>query len=74
MKGAILWPGRDRLSGIVKVDESCLGGEKRGMRGRAAAAKGLVMVATQEDGDKIVRIRLRRVFDGLLFGRIHFSF
>ncbi|MFX0092773.1 MAG: hypothetical protein ACFFBD_13515 [Candidatus Hodarchaeota archaeon] len=56
------------------MDESCLGGEKRGMRGRAAAAKGLVMVATQEDGDKIVRIRLRRVFDGLLFGRIHFSF
>jgi transposase-like protein len=56
-------PGRDRLSGIVEVDETYIGGQKPGKRGRGAAGKALVVVAAQEDSNRIGRIRLRRVVD-----------
>lgn len=56
-------PGRDRLSGIIEVDETYIGGERSGKRGRGAAGKTLVVVAAQEDGGRIGRIRLRRVSD-----------
>ena len=32
-------PGRDRLAGVVEVDESYVGGEKPGKRGRGAKGK-----------------------------------
>jgi transposase-like protein len=63
LRVAMVRPGRDRLSGTVEVDEFYIGGGKRGKRGRGAAGKALVMVAVQEEGDKIGRIRLRRVSD-----------
>jgi len=56
-------PGRDRLTGMVEVDETYLGGEKPGKRGRGAAGKTLVVVAAQQDGPRIGRIRLGRVPD-----------
>jgi transposase-like protein len=63
LRYAMVRPGRDRLAGIVEVDEAYLGGEKPGKRGRGAAGKALLVVAAQEDGDRIGRIRLRRVSD-----------
>jgi len=63
LRHAMVRPGRDRLSGIVEVDEAYLGGEKPGKRGRGAAGKALVVVAAQEDGHGIGRVRLRRVSD-----------
>jgi transposase-like protein len=56
-------PGRDRLSGVVEVDETYIGGEKPGKRGRGAVGKTLVVVAAQEAGNRIGRIRLLRVSD-----------
>ena len=56
-------PGRDRLSGTIEVDETFIGGEKAGKRGRGAAGKELVVIAAQKDGRKIGRIRLLRVPD-----------
>jgi transposase-like protein len=56
-------PGRDRLTGRVEVDETYLGGQKPGKRGRGAAGKALIVVAAQEDGTGIGRIRMRRVPD-----------
>jgi transposase-like protein len=56
-------PGRDRLTGRVEVDETYLGGQKPGKRGRGAAGKALIVVAAQEDGKGIGRIRIRRVSD-----------
>jgi transposase-like protein len=47
----------------VEVDETYIGGSKPGKRGRGAAGKILVLVAAQEDGDRIGRIRLRRIPD-----------
>ena len=63
LRYAMVRPGRDRLSGTVEVDETYIGGERSGKRGRGAAGKALVVVAAQEDSDRIGRIRLRRVLD-----------
>lgn len=64
LRRAMVRPGRDRLSGIVEVDESYIGGKKKtGKRGRGAAGKALVVIAAQLDGSRIGRIRLRRVAD-----------
>lgn len=56
-------PGRDRLSGMVEVDETYIGGEKPGKRGRGAAGKALVLVAVEDKDNHIGRIRLHRVID-----------
>lgn len=57
-------PGRDRISGLIEVDESYIGGEKPGKRGRGASGKTLVFIAVQiVDDKKFGRIRLRRVAD-----------
>ena len=63
LRRAMVRPGRDRLAGTVDVDETYIGGEKAGKRGRGAAGKALVVVAAQHDGDHIGRIRLKRVAD-----------
>jgi transposase-like protein len=63
LRYAMVRPGRDRLSGTVEVDETYIGGEKPGKRGRGAAGKALVAIAAEEDGAGIGRIRLRRVKD-----------
>lgn len=56
-------PHRDRLSGTIEVDETFIGGEKAGKRGRGAAGKELVVIAAQKEGRKLGRIRLQLVPD-----------
>lgn len=63
MRVAMVRPGRDRLSGTVEVDEVCIGGKRQGKRGRGAAGKSLVLIAAEDEGDHLGRIRLRRVAD-----------
>jgi transposase-like protein len=64
MRTAMVRPGRDRLTGVVEVDESYLGGEKPGKRGRGAEGKALVVVAVEDKADKgIGRIRMAVVPD-----------
>jgi len=58
---AMVRPGRERLSGIVEVDETYIGGERPGKRGRGAAGKSLVLIAVEDKGKQIGRIRLRRI-------------
>jgi len=58
---AMVRPGRERLSGTVEVDETYLGGERPGKRGRGAAGKALVLIAVEDKGKQIGRIRLRRI-------------
>jgi transposase-like protein len=65
LRRAMVRPRRDRLSGTVEVDETYIGGQKPGKRGRGAEGKALVLVAAQEDGKRIGRIRLQRVTDAL---------
>jgi transposase-like protein len=63
LRRAMVRPGRDRLTGTIEVDETYIGGEKPGKRGRGAEGKALVLIAAQKDGKCIGRIRLRRVRD-----------
>ncbi|MCX5906752.1 MAG: IS1595 family transposase [Deltaproteobacteria bacterium] len=63
LRRAMVRPGRNRISGVVEVDEFYIGGEKSGKRGRGAAGKTLVVIAAQINGTRIGRIRLRRVPD-----------
>lgn len=63
LRRAMVTPGRDRLGGIIEVDESYIGGEKLGKRGRGAAGKALVVIAAEVKDLRIGRIRLRHVPD-----------
>lgn len=63
LRRAMVRPGRDRLTGRVEVDETYVGGPEKGVPGRAAKDKALVVIAAQEDGRGIGRIRMRRIPD-----------
>ena len=63
LRRAIVRPGRDRLSGRVEVDETYWGAEEKGLRGRKTQKKALIVVAAQEDGSRIGRIRMCRIPD-----------
>ena len=67
LRRAMVRPNRDRLSAIVQVDETYVGGAKPGKRGRGAAGKTLVGIAVEvvkSDDDEIMgRLRLRHLED-----------
>lgn len=63
LRRAMVRPGRDRLSGRVEVDETYLGSGEKGRRGRQTERKALIVVAAQEDGKGIGRIRMRMIPD-----------
>ena len=62
LRRAMVRPGRDQLTGAVEVDESLVGGV--GTHGRSTAKKALIVVAAEEEGRGIGRIRMRRIPDG----------
>jgi len=64
LRRAMVRPGRDKLSGPVEVDETQVGGVTPGQKGRGAPSKALVVIAAQEAGAGIGRIRLARIPDG----------
>lgn len=61
LRTAMVRPGRDRLSGTVEVDETLIGGERAGKRGRGAQGKELVLIAAEETESGIGRIRLKHI-------------
>lgn len=61
LRSVMVRSGRDRLSGRVEVDETYVGGQKEGARGRGAEGKTLVMVAVEGDASKLGRVRFRCV-------------
>lgn len=63
LRRAMVRPGRERLNGVVEVDEAYVGGLEEGVAGRETEKKALVAVAAEEDGDGIGRIRLQHVAD-----------
>ncbi len=63
MRRAMVRRGRDRLSGVVEVDETYLGSQEEGVYGRKRERKALIVIAAQEDGKAIGRIRMRRIPD-----------
>lgn len=64
LRRAMVRPGRDRLSGVIEVDETYVGGKKPGKRGRGAEGKALVGIAVEDKGEEgIGRIRLWHLKD-----------
>lgn len=58
LRRAMVRPGRDKLNGVVEVNETLIGGEQTGKRGRGAEGKTLVLIAAEEAHGGIGRIRL----------------
>jgi transposase-like protein len=59
LRVAMVRPGRDRLKGVVEVDEAFIGGKQSGnKRGRGTDNKVLIAIAVEMDKKKIGRIRL----------------
>lgn len=63
LRRAMVRPGRDRLSGLVEMDETFLGGERSGKRGRGAEGKSLVLIAAEQAERGVGRIRLAAIAD-----------
>ena len=63
LRRAMIRPGRDQLSGTVEVDETYIGGPEQGVSGRETETKSIVVVAAEENGRGIGRIRLGKVPD-----------
>ena len=64
LRRAMVRPGRDKLRGRVEVDETQVGGITLGQRGRGSDSKSLVIIAAEEFGPNIGRIRLARIAAG----------
>lgn len=63
MRRAMVRSGRDRLNGRIEVDETFVGGEVVGLRGRTGTGKTLVAIAAQEKGAGLGRIRMQCIPD-----------
>ena len=61
LRTAMVRPGRDRLLGTAEVDETYIGGKHPGKRGRGAEGKTLVVIAVEDKGNRLGRIRLHKV-------------
>lgn len=61
LRRAMVRPGRDRLVGAVEVDETYIGGQRKGKAGRGAEGKVLVLIMAENQSGQLGRIRLRRV-------------
>jgi transposase-like protein len=61
---AMVRPGRERLSGLVEVDEAYVGGVEAGVGGRETETKSLVAIAVEIKQPRgFGRVRLQRVDD-----------
>lgn len=63
LRRAMVRPGRDRLHGRIEVDETQVGGEKADADGQQSGRKMLVVIAAEENGRGIGRIRMARIPD-----------
>lgn len=64
LRRAMIRPDREKLSGVVEVDETYIGGKEPGMRGRSVENKSIVAVAVElnvEGG--LGRVRFKQIFD-----------
>lgn len=59
----MVFPGRDKLSGNIEVDETLVGGKKPGRRGRGAEGKSLVVIAIELATKGTGRVRLSIIPD-----------
>jgi len=64
LRRAMVRPGRDQLAGTVEVDETYVGGEERGVRGRETETKAIVAIALEIHEPKgFGWVRMRKIPD-----------
>jgi len=63
LRRAMVRPNRERLQGIVEVDESYLGSVDAGKMGREPGDKALLAIAVELREEGLGRIRLKRIAD-----------
>jgi hypothetical protein len=63
LRRAMVRPEQDQLWGRIEVDETYFGGISEGHEGRRRGDKTLIVIAAQEDGPGIGRIRMQQVPD-----------
>ena len=63
LRRAMVRPGREKLSGLVEVNEAFIGGERSGKRGRGAEGKSLIFIAAEDAGGRVGRIRMTMLDD-----------
>ena len=63
IRTAMVNPNRTKLSGVVEIDETLIGGVSTGKRGRGAGNKTLVIIAVELDGNKVGRCRMGIIAD-----------
>lgn len=61
LRRAMVRPGRDRLSGVVEVDETYIGAPEEDVHGRETEDKAIVVLAVEARGKGSGRVRLRRI-------------
>ncbi|MCG3183364.1 MAG: hypothetical protein ICCCNLDF_01459 [Planctomycetes bacterium] len=59
LRAAMVRQDREKLRGVVEVDEAYIGGKKKGKAGRGAAGKTLVIAAVERSGKYAGRVRLK---------------
>jgi len=64
LRRAMVRPGREKLSGLIEVDETYVGGIRQGgKRGRGSENKILVAIAVEVNDKKIGRVRFKVIDD-----------
>lgn len=63
LRKAMVRPNREKLHGEVEVDETIVGGKRSGRRGRDSKGNPLVVIAAEQEGKKIGRIRMQYIPD-----------
>src|SRR6267378_7687533 len=63
LRRGMVCPGRDRLAAMVEVDETYIGGLEKGRSWSEMETKALVVIAAQQDGAGIERIRMGPIPD-----------
>jgi transposase-like protein len=69
---AMVRPGRELLGGRIEIDECYIGAPEEELRGRGSADKALVVVAVEDNGPSIGRIRFRQIQDASSASLIRF--
>lgn len=72
LRQAMVRTGRERLSGIIEVDETYIGGNEEDVRGRKLVGKSLVAIAVEVNGQNLGRVRLRHIPDASGMSLVNF--